>query len=50
MYNLSPSTYLKGGGLGGAFLGEAYDCGGFFGIIFWSIVISFVFVFACYPE
>lgn len=44
MYNLSPSTHLNGGGFGGAFLAEAYDCGGFIGIIIWSIVIAFILV------
>lgn len=42
MYNVSRKTHLKGGGYGGAFLAEAYDCGGFFGVIFFSILIAWI--------
>lgn len=39
-YNVNKSLYLKGGGIGSAFLGEAYDCGGFGGVIFWSAILA----------
>lgn len=44
MYNISKAIHLAGGGLGGAFLGEAYDCGGFIGVAFWSIFIALILV------
>lgn len=40
-YNVNSSLYLNGGGIGSAFLGEAYDCGGFLGVIFWSAILAF---------
>jgi oligosaccharide repeat unit polymerase len=37
---LSPKMHLSGGGNGGSFLAEMYDCGGFIGVIFWSIMLA----------
>lgn len=39
-YNVNSSLYLNGGGIGSAFLGEAYDCGGFLGVVFWSAILA----------
>lgn len=41
-YIYSPKMYLKGWGLGVAFLAEAYDFCGLIGIIFWSFVLGFL--------
>lgn len=43
-YNLSKRSHLNGNGLGGAFLAEAYDCGGFAGVILWSIILAIILV------
>lgn len=43
-YNLSKRSHLNGSGLGGAFLAEAYDCGGFLGVILWSIILAIILV------
>lgn len=40
MYNVSRSAYLAGSGYGGAFLAEAYDCGGILGVFFWSVILA----------
>jgi oligosaccharide repeat unit polymerase len=37
---ISSSAYMKGYGYGGSFLAEMYDCGKFFGVIFWSIMLA----------
>lgn len=39
-YQANSSLYLNGGGVGGSFLAEAYDCGGFLGVIFWSAILA----------
>ena len=41
-YNVNPTLYLNGGGVGGALLGEMYDCGGFWGIVFWSAILAYI--------
>lgn len=41
-YIYSSKMYLKGWGLGAAFLAEAYDFCGLIGIVFWSFVLGFV--------
>lgn len=41
-YNVNPTLYLNGGGVGGALLGEMYDCGGFLGIVFWSAILAYI--------
>ncbi|AEE17064.1 O-antigen polysaccharide polymerase Wzy [Treponema brennaborense] len=46
MYSISPSAHFAGKGYGGAFIAEAYDCGGFFGIIFWGIILA-IFIAFC---
>lgn len=45
MANISLEASLSGNGYGTAFLGESYEFGGYFGIIFFSIIISFILVF-----
>jgi len=45
MYSVSPKAYFDGFGYGGAFIAEAYDCGGFGGIVFWGVILSFFLVF-----
>jgi oligosaccharide repeat unit polymerase len=37
---LSPTAFRSGNGVGGNFIAEAYDCGGFLGIILWSAVLA----------
>jgi hypothetical protein len=39
-YYLSPTAYFNGYGIGRTFIAEMYDCGGFFGIVFWSIMLA----------
>ena len=42
LYNVSKEGYLNGYGYGGAFIGEAYDCGGVIGLIFWSVFLAYI--------
>jgi oligosaccharide repeat unit polymerase len=44
-YMLAPESYYRGNGIGSSVLGEMYDCGGFLGIIFWSIILAMLFKF-----
>ena len=44
-YNVSRAAYLNGNGLGSSFIAEAYDCFGFFGLIVFSVILSWFFVF-----
>jgi oligosaccharide repeat unit polymerase len=37
---LSPTAYFNGYGVGRTFIAEMYDFGGFFGIIFWSVILA----------
>jgi hypothetical protein len=37
---LSPTAYFNGFGVGRTFIAEMYDFGGFFGVIFWSIILA----------
>lgn len=41
-YNVSKRSHLNGNGLGGAFIAEAYDCGSFIGVVFWSIILAVI--------
>lgn len=45
IYNVSPSAYINGMGYGGSFLAEAYDFGGFFGLVLFSILLARFLVF-----
>lgn len=45
MYNVSKKAYLAGSGYGGAFLGEAYDSGGYLGVCVFGVIIAFVLSF-----
>ena len=45
MYSVSPQAHFDGRGYGGAFLAEAYDCGGYLGVIFWGIILAVFLVF-----
>lgn len=40
MYNISKKSFMRGTGYGGAFIAEAFDCGGYIGLIFWSVVLA----------
>jgi hypothetical protein len=40
IYRLSPRAYYNGNGLGASIIAEMYDCGGFMGIIIWSIILG----------
>ena len=42
MVNVSMNSYLNGLGYGSAFLAEAYDFFGYFGVIIFSILLSFL--------
>ena len=50
LFSVSPSAYYKGKGYGGAFLAEAYDCGGYIGIVFWGIILSVFIAFCDYSK
>jgi oligosaccharide repeat unit polymerase len=41
---LNSGAYRYGAGLGGSFIAEMYDCGGFLGVIFWSIMLALLIV------
>lgn len=50
LYNISKKAYLQGKGYGGAFIGEAYDCGGFIGLVFWSLVLAYICAFLDFSD
>lgn len=50
VYNISKKAYLRGLGYGGAFIGEAYDCGGFIGLIFWSVILAYICAFLDFSD
>lgn len=50
IYNVSKAAYLQGYGYGGAFIGEAYDCGGFIGLVFWSVVLAYICAFLDFSD
>ena len=50
LYNVSKRAYLQGYGYGGAFIGEAYDCGGFIGLVFWSIFLAYICAFLDFSD
>jgi hypothetical protein len=41
---LSPTAYFNGYGVGRTFISEMYDFGGFFGIVFWSVILALLIV------
>ncbi len=42
LYMLNPDAQAMGGGLGLNFLTEAYDCFGYFGVFFWSVILAII--------
>lgn len=42
LYTLNPDLYKVGAGLGLNFLTEAYDFGGYWGVILWSVFLSII--------
>ena len=40
MYHVARSGYLSGNGFGGAFLAEAYDFAGYFGVVLFSFLLA----------
>lgn len=50
VYSVSPRAYFRGNGYGGAFIAEAYDCGGFLGIIIWGVILAFFIAFCDYSS
>lgn len=49
-YNISKKAYLNGNGIGSAFIAEAYDFLGLFGVIIFSILLSKFFVYCDYSK
>ena len=45
MGNISVRASLSGMGYGSALIGEAYECGKYFGVAFFSILITLLLVF-----
>lgn len=45
MANLSLTMARNGKGYGSAFIGEAYECGGYIGIFFWAILFSLLLAY-----
>lgn len=45
-YKISPKVTLNGRGLGGSVLAEFIDCGGLFGVIFWTFILAFFIILA----